>query len=93
MHHRIKNNLQTIADLLTLEIHSGRKIPTDIALMSIARGGVLQRSRAQREREGSRYQRAEMIAEKCVAIGSEKKVNVIVQGADPWPPSDRAPWL
>ncbi|MGI5835284.1 MAG: sensor histidine kinase [Chloroflexota bacterium] len=97
MHHRIKNNLQTIADLLTLEIHSGRKISTEVALKeSIARvrsiAAVHELLSNENVRVADIKELAEMIAENCVRgmIGSEKKVNVIVQGEPILLPSKQA---
>jgi len=87
MHHRIKNNLQTIADLLTLEIHSGRQTSTEMALReSIARvrsiAAVHELLSAENVREADLKDLAELITENCVKgmAGSHGGVRVIVQG-------------
>ncbi len=97
MHHRIKNNLQTIADLLTLEIHSGRKIPTEMALReSITRvrsiAAVHELLSAENVREADIKELAEFIAESCVKTmaGSYRDVRVVVQGQPVMLPSKRA---
>lgn len=97
MHHRIKNNLQTIADLLTLEIHSGRKISTEVALKeSIARvrsiAAVHELLSSENVRVADIKELAEIITENCVKsmTGSQRKVNVIVQGEPILLPSKQA---
>ncbi len=87
MHHRIKNNLQTIADLLTLEIHSGRDTTTEMALReSITRvrsiAAVHELLSAENVREADIKELAEFIAESCVKTmaGSHGEVRVVVQG-------------
>lgn len=87
MHHRIKNNLQTIADLLTLEIHSGREIPTETALReSITRvrsiAAVHELLSAENVREADIKELAEFITQSCVKSlsGSRDSVRVVVQG-------------
>jgi len=97
MHHRIKNNLQTIADLLSLEIHSGRKVSTEGALReSIARvrsiAAVHELLSSENVRVADIKELAEMITENCVRsmTGSQRKVNVIVQGEPVLLPSKQA---
>jgi len=97
MHHRIKNNLQTIADLLNLEIHSGRKISTEMALReSIARvrsiAAVHELLSSENVKVADVKELAEMITENCVRsmTGSQLKVNVIVQGEPILLPSKQA---
>ncbi len=97
MHHRIKNNLQTIADLLTLEIHSGRSIPTEMALReSIARvrsiAAVHELLSAENVREADIKELAGFITENCVRsmTGSHGAVKVVVQGKPVFLPSKLA---
>lgn len=97
MHHRIKNNLQTIADLLTLEIHSGRRIPTEMALReSIARvrsiAAVHELLSAENVREADIKELADFITENCVKsmTGSHGRVKVVVQGRPVFLPSKLA---
>ena len=97
MHHRIKNNLQTIADLLTLEIHSGRAIPTEMALReSIARvrsiAAVHELLSAENVRKADIKELAEFITENCVKsmTGSHGAVKVVVQGKPVFLPSKLA---
>jgi two-component sensor histidine kinase len=86
-HHRIKNSLQTIADLLTLEIHSGRTISTETALReSIARvrsiAAVHELLSAENVREADITELAEFITENCAKSmnGSHGPVKVVVRG-------------
>ncbi len=97
MHHRIKNNLQTIADLLTLEIHSGRKIPTEMALReSISRvrsiAAVHELLSAENVRVADIKELAELITENCAnsMAGSHGSVKCIVQGEPILLPSKQA---
>ncbi len=98
MHHRIKNNLQTIADLLTLEIHSGRKmISTEMALReSIARvrsiAAVHELLSAENVRMADIKELAELITENCVKgmTGAPEGIKVIVQGEPILMPSKQA---
>jgi len=97
MHHRIKNNLQTIADLLTLEIHSGRKIPTEMALReSISRvrsiAAVHELLSAENIRVADIKELAEVITENCAnsMAGSHGAVKCIVQGESILLPSKQA---
>lgn len=97
MHHRIKNNLQTIADLLTLEIHSGRAIPTEMALReSIARvrsiAAVHELLSAENVREADIKELADFITENCVRsmTGAHGAVKVVVQGKPVFLPSKLA---
>lgn len=97
MHHRIKNNLQTIADLLTLEIHSGRKIPTEVALReSITRvrsiAAVHELLSAENVRVADIKELAEVITENCTKsmVASHGGVKVIVQGESILLPSKQA---
>ncbi len=97
MHHRIKNNLQTIADLLTLEIHSGRKIPTEMALReSISRvrsiAAVHELLSAENIRVADIKELAEMITENCAnsMAGSHGRVKCVVQGETVLLPSKQA---
>ncbi len=97
MHHRIKNNLQTIADLLTLEIHSGRKIPTEMALReSISRvrsiAAVHELLSAENIRVADIKELAEMITENCAnsMAGSHGRVKCVVQGETILLPSKQA---
>ena len=97
MHHRIKNNLQTIADLLTLEIHSGRAIPTEMALReSLARvrsiAAVHELLSAENVREADIKELADFITENCVRsmTGSHGSVKVVVQGKPVFLPSKLA---
>ena len=97
MHHRIKNNLQTIADLLTLEIHSGRKTSTEMVLReSIARvrsiAAVHELLSSENVRVADIKELAELITENCVKsmTGSHSGVNVVVQGEPILLPSKQA---
>ncbi len=97
MHHRIKNNLQTIADLLTLEIHSGRNIPTEMALReSISRvrsiAAVHELLSAENVRVADIKELAELITENCAAgmAGCHGRVKCIVQGETILLPSKQA---
>lgn len=97
MHHRIKNNLQTIADLLTLEIHSGRKIPTEMALReSISRvrsiATVHELLSAENVRVADIKELAELITENCAnsMAGRHGAVKCIVQGGPVLLPSKQA---
>ncbi|MHB0869302.1 MAG: sensor histidine kinase [Chloroflexota bacterium] len=97
MHHRIKNNLQTIADLLTLEIHSGRSIPTEMALReSISRvrsiAAVHELLSAENIRVADIKELAELITENCAnsMAGSHGRVKCIVQGQTILLPSKQA---
>ncbi len=97
MHHRIKNNLQTIADLLTLEIHSGRKTSTEMVLReSIARvrsiAAVHELLSSENVRVADIKELAELITENCVKsmTGSHGGVNVVVQGEPILLPSKQA---
>jgi two-component sensor histidine kinase len=99
MHHRIKNNLQTIADLLTLEIHSDRQIPTQTALReSIARvrsiAAVHELLSAENVREADIKELAELIVASCVKsmTGSDSRdpVRVRVEGQAMFLPSKQA---
>ncbi len=87
MHHRIKNNLQTIADLLTLEIHSARDISTESALReSITRvrsiAAVHELLSAENVREADLKELAEAITQSCVrtVAGVDRGIKVVVQG-------------
>lgn len=87
MHHRIKNNLQTIADLLTLEIHSGRNASTETALReSISRvrsiAAVHELLSAENVREADIKELAEFITASCVKTmtGGRSDITVVVQG-------------
>lgn len=97
MHHRIKNNLQTIADLLTLEIHSGRRTTAEMALReSIARvrsiAAVHELLSAENVREADIKELAGFITESCVKTmtGSYGDVRVVVQGQAVLLPSKQA---
>lgn len=97
MHHRIKNNLQTVADLLTLEIHSGRNIPTEMALReSISRvrsiAAVHELLSAENIRVADIKELAELITENCAnsMAGSHGRVKCIVQGESILLPSKQA---
>jgi two-component sensor histidine kinase len=98
MHHRIKNNLQTIADLLTLEIHSGRKmISTEAALReSIARvrsiAAVHELLSAENVRMADIKELAELITENCVKgmTDTPDGIKVVVQGESILLPSKQA---
>ncbi len=97
MHHRIKNNLQTIADLLTLEIHSGRSITTEMALReSISRvrsiAAVHELLSAENIRVADIKELAELITENCAnsMAGSHGRVKCIVQGETILLPSKQA---
>lgn len=97
MHHRIKNNLQTIADLLTLEIHSGRKTSTEMALReSIARvrsiAAVHELLSAENVKVADLKELAELITQNCVKsmTASSGPVKVVVQGEPILLPSKQA---
>jgi two-component sensor histidine kinase len=97
MHHRIKNNLQTIADLLTLEIHTGREIPAETALRdSIARvrsiAAVHELLSAENVRVADLKELAELITRNCVKGMSPASAGVttVVQGSSILLPSKQA---
>ncbi|HEX2987973.1 MAG TPA: sensor histidine kinase [Chloroflexota bacterium] len=97
MHHRIKNNLQTIADLLTLEIHSGRKIPTEVALReSISRvrsiAVVHELLSADDVEVADIKELADVISENCARgmAAAHGGVQVVVQGESILLPSKQA---
>lgn len=96
MHHRIKNNLQTVSDLLTLEMRSnGRSNPDDCLKESIARirsiAAVHILLSAQNVRMADIKELAEMIVENCArGAGSPARVGILVQGESVLLPSKQA---
>jgi two-component system, sensor histidine kinase PdtaS len=96
MHHRIKNNLQTVSDLLTLEMRSkGRANPDDCLRESITRirsiAAVHDLLSAQNVRMADIKELAEMIAESCArGRASLERVRILVQGESVLLPSKQA---
>jgi two-component sensor histidine kinase len=96
MHHRIKNNLQTVSDLLTLEMRSRRRAsPDDCLRESIARirsiAAVHDLLSAQNVRMADIKELAEMIAENCTrSASSPDGVGILVQGESVLLPSKQA---
>jgi two-component sensor histidine kinase len=96
MHHRIKNNLQTVSDLLTLEMRSkGRVNANECLKESIARirsiAAVHDLLSAQNVRMADIKELAEMIVENCArGAGSPDQVGILVQGESVLLPSKQA---
>lgn len=97
MHHRIKNNLQTVSDLLSLEMRSKKQATADKCLReSIARirsiAVVHELLSAENVRVADIKELAELIAENCARSSavSPDQVQVLVQGENVLLPSKQA---